>query len=774
MSDRSSSPSASSAGFRGGRLAAAPVLWFALGIAATGAAIADDSAPAPSPSQQAGAAATTASAFADTSKPVMFLRETVVTGARYPRVFYESPQALSFVSRAQLREQATAQLGDALAGMPGADNSKDSPWEQRPVLRGLGGQRVLVLVDGMPLNSARGNGPHPSLVDPAQVERIEVVRGPSSVAYGSDALGGVINIITREALFTSPDQRFRGSATFGGGTADDQGNAYFELMPRLGRLSAFVSSGIRNAQDFRSPDGEVPNSSYRDYNALANLRWDFTEKTALKLGWQLYRGDDIGVPGLSFAFPGASQSFDFAFYNRDYVHLTLDHGYRGSWLAGTLVKAYWQQERRDFYSSQQLDWYLFPAFGLQPVGPPGSPGDTASATTLQDRYLDLETYGFQTQLTSIRTSRYRFTMGLDAARDVTDGDNVRFRTYGDASGAPIPGPGGSPATSQRVTASVPAGRFDNYGAYAQSEWYLHPQWTLHGGGRYTHYRYRTDFGLAAPASGAPGSTATYFQPMEKDDDAVSGSAGLVYSPIHDLHLSANVANGYREPNAQDLFFNGAASVGFVLGNPDLEPERSVSYDLGLRWGPGRLAFAGNLFLSTYQDLIDAVAIAPGTYQYVNIARARMWGGEGEVEWKFRPEWGVRGTASYTAGDITSAGAIQALYGVSQDKAPLPSVPPFRGSFGLRWTDRGGRLWVEPGTRFAWRTSRLPLPTPGAPQFTEFKKEWIVGDLLAGAKLPWGQKLVAGVRNFTDTPYRQALASVDDPGINLFGQLTTDF
>src|SRR5262249_36536199 len=131
-----------------------------------------------------------APASADSSQPVMFLKETVVTGARYPRAYYESPQALSFITRTQLREQAPSVLGDALENLPGVEMSKDSPWEQRPSLRGLGGQRVLVLMDGSPLNSARGNGPHPSLLDPAQVERVEVVRGPSSVAYGSDALGG--------------------------------------------------------------------------------------------------------------------------------------------------------------------------------------------------------------------------------------------------------------------------------------------------------------------------------------------------------------------------------------------------------------------------------------------------------------------------------------------------------------------------------------------------------------------------------------------------------
>jgi hemoglobin/transferrin/lactoferrin receptor protein len=739
----------------GGGLATALVLSFALGIAFS----------TPVAAQPAGGAPPRTSAFSDTTRPVMFLKETVVTGARYPRVYYESPQALSFVNRLQLREQAPTAIGDVLATMPGVANSKDSPWEQRPVLRGLGGQRVMVLVDGMPMNNMRSNGPHPSLVDAAQIERVEVVRGPASVAYGSDALGGAINIITREAVFTSPEQNFRGSATVGGSSADEQGNGYLELMPRIGKLSSFISSGARNAGVYRSANGDVPNSGFKDYNALANLKYDFTEKTALRLGWQLYRGTDIGIPGLSIHDPDATQEFDFSFFHRDYAHLTLDHGYRSSWLAGTRMRAYWQRERRDFFSTQDVQAARFgdPQFGLPPA-PPGS----QSVFTSQDRYYDIGTWGVQTQLTSVKTVRSLVTAGVDAARDITGGDNVRFRTWYDANGAPVA------PTARRVTASLPDGRFDNYGAYSQSEWYLHPRWTLHAGARYTHYHYRTDYGLAAPASGAPGSTDTYFQALKIDDDAVSGSVGLVFSPIQDVHVSAHVANGYREPNAQERFFNGPASVGLVLGDPGLVPEKSVSYDLGLRWGPGDLAFSGNLFYSTYQDLIDALPAGPGTYQYTNVSDARIYGWEGEGEWRFLHAWNFRAEVSDAIGDITSAGAIQALYGVNRDQAPLPNVPPIRGGASLRWSDPKGRFWVEPAARWAWRTSRLPLALNGVPQFSEFKPEWIVGDLTAGARMPWGQKLVAGARNFTDTPYRAALASVDDPGINFFGQLTTDF
>jgi hemoglobin/transferrin/lactoferrin receptor protein len=270
-------------------------------------------------------------AFADTTQPVLFLKETLVTGARYPRVYFESPQALSFVSSQQLRESAPVVLGDVLSTIPGVESNKDSPWEQRPSIRGLTGQRVLVLVDGSPMNSVRGNGPHPSLLDPTQVERIEVVRGPSSVAYGSDAIGGVINIITREPRFFGADQVLRGSASLGGSVSGlPARNGSLEFSARARKLSGFFAGSGRKTDDFRNADGTIPHSSFSDWNALANLRYDLSDRLALKGGYQLYRASKVGIPGLDVAVPGYSQTFQFKNYDRDYAHLAIDRQYAES------------------------------------------------------------------------------------------------------------------------------------------------------------------------------------------------------------------------------------------------------------------------------------------------------------------------------------------------------------------------------------------------------------------------------------------------------------
>ncbi len=714
-------------------------------------------------------AASHTSAFADTTRPVTFLREVVVTGARYPRAYYQSPQALSFVGPRQLRESAPIVIGDVLGTLPGVDNSKDSPWEQRPVLRGLSGQRVLVLMDGMPMNSSRGNGPHPSLVDPSQIQRVEVVRGPSSVSYGSDALGGAINIITREPRPTDGKTALEGGISFSGSTGENQGGGSLELMPRMGKFSGYGSFGFRSAKNFDSPDGTIANSSFRDWDGLYGLRWDASSNFDVKAGYQMLRGSDVGIPGLTTPLanygPGNTTTFQFKDYDRDLAHLTLDHRYENSWIAASRLRFYWQAERRNFWSTERIDSAYYAIYGIPSNG-------SIFRQTDQDRFFDLKTWGAQLQLTSIQTKTYRFTAGVDAARDVTAGNNVRHRDSQFATG---PGP-----VALRITQSVPNGTFDNVGTYFQNEWYVLPKFTLSSGVRWTMYHDRTDAGLAAPASGP--TPAQYFEALKVDNNATCGSVGVVYEAAKDLHLSFNVANGYRQPNAQDLFFNGPASVGFVLGDPDLKPEKSVSYDFGLRYENAKEAISANAFWSNYDDLIDAVDVtpagnppgAPHTYQYTNISKARIYGVEAECEWVLPARLRARATLSHAIGDITSREANLTLYGADLDRSPLGGVPPTKGTASLHWADRDNRFWAEPSMRWAWRTNRLPLPTPGVGQLTDFKKEYIVGDLMAGWRIDYVHSITVGVRNFTDRNYRESLASLPAPGRSFVASFQASF
>ena len=250
------------------------------------------------------------------------------------------------------------------------------------------------------------------------------------MAYGSDALGGVINIITREPRFLGPDEVLHGSASLGGSVSGlPERNGSLEFSTRVRKLSGFFSGSGRKTDDFRNADARIPHSSFGEWNGLANLSYDLTDRLALKGGYQLYRGKDIGIPGLDVTVPGYSQTFKFKHYDRDYAHLALDRQYaESSWLASTHLKTYWQREHRDFYSDIGISF---------PMGP----GASGLVTSAKDRGLDLNTYGVQAQMTSRKTSLYLFSAGIDASRDVTGGTNSDLqKTFMLMEGPPLSSP----------------------------------------------------------------------------------------------------------------------------------------------------------------------------------------------------------------------------------------------------------------------------------------------------------------------------------------------
>ncbi|MGH7572912.1 MAG: TonB-dependent receptor plug domain-containing protein, partial [Gemmatimonadota bacterium] len=133
---------------------------------------------------------------------VFVMEEIQVTATRTERSGFEVPAPVTVIDKAELERRQAAKPGDLFALEPGLEVEGSGPFLGLPVVRGLSGNRVLLLVDGQRLNNSREavnfGGVQPSLVDVAEIEEIEVLRGPASVLYGTDALGGIVNIRTRK------------------------------------------------------------------------------------------------------------------------------------------------------------------------------------------------------------------------------------------------------------------------------------------------------------------------------------------------------------------------------------------------------------------------------------------------------------------------------------------------------------------------------------------------------------------------------------------------
>jgi iron complex outermembrane recepter protein len=176
---------------------------------------------------------------------------------------FDAYQATNVLGGQELTKELQATLGATLQNEPGVATRSFGPGPARPVIRGLDGDRVLILEDGLRMGDLSSqSGDHGVNVNPASASRLEVVRGPATLLYGANAIGGLVNVVTNE-IPTSPVLEPSGSLTFDAGSAAGEGGAAGDLTVGSGHFGLHVSGSGRRSGDYKAPDGSIPNSFSR-------------------------------------------------------------------------------------------------------------------------------------------------------------------------------------------------------------------------------------------------------------------------------------------------------------------------------------------------------------------------------------------------------------------------------------------------------------------------------------------------------------------------------
>ncbi|MEW5979902.1 MAG: TonB-dependent receptor [Acidobacteriota bacterium] len=225
-----------------------------------------------------------------------FKEEITVTASGQQETTFESFQSVTSIESLELAEKSRTSLGEVLDNQPGIAKRSFGPGSARPVIRGFDGDRVLVLQDGIrtgTLSSASGD--HGELMDASSLEKLEVVKGPATLLYGSNAMGGVINAVTRHhQLHEHPHAGMRGYFTGIGGSSNGHagGSAGFEYGIQHWLL--WGSGGGQRTGDYGTPIGTIENSKTRVSNGSGGFGW-FGDKASASLGYD-YNDSRYGVP----------------------------------------------------------------------------------------------------------------------------------------------------------------------------------------------------------------------------------------------------------------------------------------------------------------------------------------------------------------------------------------------------------------------------------------------------------------------------------------------
>jgi iron complex outermembrane receptor protein len=236
-------------------------------------------------------------ASADFQMRLAVVRERItVTASGREQTSLESFQATTVLDSIQLVENSKASLGEVLDGQPGVAKRSFGPGNSRPVIRGFDGDRVLIMKDGISTGSLSSqSGDHGETLDTLNLERLEVVKGPATLLYGSNAIGGVVNAITPYSeVHEHPHGGLSGYLTGVGGSANGQGGGAAGVEYGMGKWLLWADGGGQRTGNYNTPIGEVFNSQTRLLNGSGGFG-RYTDKNFFNLSFG-YENSEYGIP----------------------------------------------------------------------------------------------------------------------------------------------------------------------------------------------------------------------------------------------------------------------------------------------------------------------------------------------------------------------------------------------------------------------------------------------------------------------------------------------
>jgi outer membrane receptor protein involved in Fe transport len=569
---------------------------------------------------------------------------TVVGAA--PSVQVAPASGTTLLSARQIARRSPEHLLQAVENVPGVNRISEG-HAAVPAIRGMARGRTLLLIDGGRVSTERRVGPSATFADPTVFEGIDVARGPGSVAYGSDALGGVISVRTRRAEPGSP-LRLRGTFTLGAGIPERR--AAVEVSKGLPRGGVILQVHAREADDWDSPagDGKVANAGWRDRGFAARFDQQIGPGV-LSAGLQSDFARDVERPRNN----SHVVRFYYPFENSHRLTASYEIGARGGFqqilLTGFLGT-----------SDQRTEQDTLP---------------TAVAGRAIER-ADVSANDFHLKAHAARglgSARLEFGIDMNGRYDL---EALETRILYDTSGIPV---------SEHVVSSVDSARRADVGAYLQTEFRAAGRLETSAGLRVDHVTSRNHGG--------------FFGERSTSAAAVSGFAAAAIGPFSGVTFTGQVSRGFRDPTLSDRYYRGPSGRGFVTGNPDLDPETSLQLDFAARYSARGTQVAAYLYQYRINDLIERYPEETDSFFFRNRGRARLRGAEIELRRElgagFSLELGgsiARGVALDVGADLDDV-AADTLSVVVQKEFGSRAFAQARGAF-MGGDDRPGPSEVK--------------------------------------------------------------------------------
>ncbi len=673
-----------------------------------------------------------------------------VTATRTPVLQEEAPATVTVITSEEIADQLATDIKDLIRFEPGvsvrraparfgaAIGATGRARNEDFVVRGIGGNRVLIQVDGIRSPQGFSFGPQDAgrggFADVSLVKSVEILRGPASALYGSDGLAGAVSFVTADPVDLIGAESFGGFVTSQYSSDDNEFAQTATLAGQTGNLSAMVAYTRRDFNELANqgaiegtgPARTAPNPQDGASNAvLAKLVWDNGPHRLRLTGEWLDTAVETEVLtglGPAFTFGPAPVWMVDGLNARDTterVRALVDWTYDGSPDDGieyAMLSAYWQDaEDRQFAFEERTSLTAIPA------------PDRERLNTFENRV-----YGVAGE------ARSGFELGGMRHRIAIGGDVSWTRQEGLRDGT-FPGRGES-----FPTRAFPATDFTLGGVFIADEI------SLADGALTLFPALRFDFYDLNPTDDP---LLTSFTPAGQSDSRLSPKFGATVKLAPDVIIFGNYAQGFLAPTPSQVnnFFEFIAGGYTSIPNPDLRPETSESWELGARYVGDIFSLQVTGFRGDYDNFISQQVVSgaftpqnPAIFQFVNFDAVTIEGVEARAEMKLDSGWNARLALAYANGDTFTGGGV---------RVPLDTVDPFNLVAGLGYRAPsglfGGELILSHNARK--EAGEVERAANGTDLFVRPDASTIL-DLTAFLAVTDRLKLRAGLFNLTDEKY----------------------
>jgi len=670
-------------------------------------------------------------AFAQTNDE---LDEIIVTGSPLNHTLGDALSGVSILTGDELAERIANNIGETLKLEPGVSSTFFGAGASRPIIRGQDGDRVRVLDNGIGSIDASSTSPdHAVAVEPAQAERIEVLRGAAVLRYGSSGAGGIVNVIDGRIPTEVPEDGLDGALRVGGSTVDNGFDFAGSLDGGLGEnFAVHIDGTFKDTDDFDIPEnafseaqtaallaegvdadeavgaeGQQPNSAVRIWSASAGASW----------------GDDWGFFGVSV------RQFESEYGITEGAEEGEEEEEEGGEEEGEEAPFIdLEQTRIDVRGEFNLNGFfeklsLFAGYADYDQFEFEAPGEAGSQFTNE---------GVEIRLEAVQAEIGPWQGAY--------GGQIRVRDFGAFN-----------LEDADEGAFIPPSTTEQYALYTFQEYNQGPL-HLEGAARYE----RTDIENDSLN-------------ITRDFDAFSISGGAGYDLSEEFNVGLNLFRTQRAPSAEELFSNGAhlATAQFEIGDADLDLETALGGEIKFKYSTEKGSLLVNAFYTDYDDYVfqaETGEIVDGLTE-INFSGA-------DVAFRGVEVQGNINLAEWEGFNISTDALIEVVRAEGDDVGNLPRIPPLGGLVGLSAKSEAISLRAELDWAAAQdNTATFELPTEGFAQVNLFAS---YNTALAGQDVTFR----VSAHNLFDAEARQHTSFLKDilslPGRNVRFSVATNF